>query len=603
MSSGVFKTDDGDAKPKRTVNVAEFGAIPNSAADSCLAFNKSIEAARESNASTLRIPHGIYHFYWHSCGQWAPLIYVSNTVVTPLPPKPIALWLRGLTGLVIEGEHSLLLMHGLMTPIAVDHSHSITVRNLAVDFPHPSVVEALVTAAAPDGTSLELQVHRSNNLSVAAGKVVFGSHGEGWTLDGDSTLCQEYDPQEDVTWRRGNPLQDGAEVEEVGDDGQSLRLTFKRKQSQFPQRGHHLWFRDGGRPNAGILTQYSSDVTYQSVVMHFMSGFGIVAQYTRNISLFNVSAETTTESRRYCACQADLLHFSGCAGVINVTGGRFVGSQDDGTNVHGTHLQIVEQPSDRQILVQFMQHESYGFNAFFAGDRVQFTRSDTLESFGTGVVKTAKMLSAKGCAAAKAPETELPCQFALELEKPLVGARLKMDVVENLAWTPDFHISGAYFSRIPTRGLLVTTRGRVRISNNTIHTPLRPALHISDDAASWYESGPTGDVIFDGNIVVRKHNVSASHARLDSSPVDVAPSNTKNATVHRNLRVTNNELHLHRGSSLGVVTAKSIAGIVLSGNSIYSPNRSLTPVEMISTTNCTGIVVKDNTVITTATVH
>lgn len=329
-----LKSDDAAAKQTHSVSVADFGAIPNSAADSCLAFNKSIEAARESNASTLLIPRGTYHFYWDSCGQWAPLIYVSNTVVTPLPPKPVALWLRGLTGLVVEGDHSLLLMHGLMTPIAIDRSHNVTVRNLAIDFPHPSVVEALVTAAAPDGTSLELQVHNANNVSVAAGKAVFGSHGEGWTLDGDSTLCQEYDPEEDITWRRGNPLQDGAEVTAVGADAQALRLTFKNKQTQLPQPGHHLWFRDGGRPNTGILTQYSSDVSYQSVVMHFMSGFGIVAQYTHNISLLNVSAETTVESGRYCACQADLLHFSGCAGVINITGGRFVGSQDDGMNVH-----------------------------------------------------------------------------------------------------------------------------------------------------------------------------------------------------------------------------------------------------------------------------
>ena len=63
----------------------------------------------------------------------------------------------------------------------------------------------------------------------------------------------------------------------------------------------------------------------------------------------------------------------------------FVGSQDDGVNVHGTHLQIVAQPSATSIVVQFMQRESYGFLAFFPGDKVQFTRADTLVSFGTCV--------------------------------------------------------------------------------------------------------------------------------------------------------------------------------------------------------------------------
>ena len=592
-----------------TVNVADHGAIADSEADSCLAFNKTIEAARANNATILRIPRGTYHFYWHSCGQWAPAIYVSNTVTTPLPPKPIGLWLRGLTGLVVEGEHSLLLMHGLMTPIAVDHSHNITIRNLAVDFPHPSVVEALVTAASPDGKSFELQVHGANNVSVSeAGKVTFGSLGEGWTLDGVTglspvaqsdhkagTLCQEFDPVSDITWRRGNPLA-GATVAALG-DGQSLRLTFKTKQTEVPQAGHHLWFRDGGRPNAGVLTQYSSAVSYANVAMHFMSGFGIVAQYTRGLSFSNVSAEPAAGSGRHCSCSADLLHFSACAGLINVTGGRFVGAQDDGVNVHGTHLQIVAQTSERNIVVEFRQAGSYGFDAFFAGDKVQFTRSDTLESFGTGVIKRAKMLSAKGCLAD--PESVLPCQIALELEAPLVGARLKMDVVENVAYTADFYIAGAYFSRIPTRGLLVTTRGKVRIHNNTIHTPLRPALHIADDAANWFESGPIADVEFDGNIVIRKHNQSRPLNHGDSPPIDVKPSNTKNATVHRNLRVTNNELHLHQGSKLAVVAAKSLAGLTLACNRIYSPGRPfLSPAEMVSSFNSSGITVKDNTVIT-----
>ena len=106
-----------------TINVRDFGALGDGEEDACFAFNQSIEAARATNATEIYIPHGTYHFYWHSCGQWAPLIYVSNTVIAPLPPKPIALWLRGLHDLVVDGDGSTLLMHGLMTPIAIDHRH------------------------------------------------------------------------------------------------------------------------------------------------------------------------------------------------------------------------------------------------------------------------------------------------------------------------------------------------------------------------------------------------------------------------------------------------------------------------------------------------
>ena len=80
--------------------------------------------------------------------------------------------------------------------------------------------------------------------------------------------------------------------------------------------------------------------------------------------------------------------------------------------------------------------------------------------------------------------------------------------------------------------------------------------------------------------------------------IDVAPSNTKNATVHRNLRVLNNELHLHPGGKLSVVAAKSIAGLTLAGNTIHSPGRALTPAEMVLSINSSQITIDNNTVLT-----
>ena len=40
-------------------------------------------------------------------------------------------------------------------------------------------------------------------------------------------------------------------------------------------------------------------------------------------------------------------------------------------------------------------------------------------------------------------------------------------VVENVTYTPEVIVRNNYFSRIPTRGLLVTTRRKVLIESNT----------------------------------------------------------------------------------------------------------------------------------------
>jgi hypothetical protein len=583
------------------VSVADFGAVPGSA-DSCLAFNRTIEAARARNASLLRIPQGTYHFHWDACVS--AYIYASNTVMTPLPPRNIALWLRGLSNIVVDGEGSVLSMHGLMTPIVVDHSSNITVRNLTIDWPHPTVVEALVASSAP--RAVDLVVHPAFDFTLTPqGGVIFDA-GEGWKLDGVhgllspasksggiGTLCQEYDPVADTTWRRNNLLK-GATVVAVAGSPRTLRLIYTSDQEEVPAQGDGIWLRDAGRSDVGLLTQYSANVTYADVALHFMSSFGILSQFTRGALTFrNVTAHTSESSGLACACAADLLHFSGCGGTIIIEGGRFGGNQDDAVNVHGTHLRIVAQPSPRELVVQFMHPQSYGFRAFFPGDAVQFTREDTLEAFGAGVVAAADMLLAQGCAAD--PSAMLPCQMHLLLEAPLVAdVRLGSDVVENLAYTAaTLSITGAVFSRIPVHGICMSTRGAVVIANNTIHTHLS-ALIVADDAASWYESGPVTDVLFEGNVVPLAPSVSGGP--YDPAVVLVVPTNTVPSTVHHNLRIVGNNVTFSPGSNTSLAGLKSIAGVVVEGNYLVAPQRP-DAAALVTQVNCSDVVVQNNTVV------
>ncbi len=170
-------------------------------------------------------------------------------------------------------------------------------------------------------------------------------------------------------------------------------------------------------------------------------------------------------------------------------GRSLLGSQDDGINVHGTHLRIVAQPSPRELVVQFMHPHSCGFQAFFPGSAVQLTQPDTLTAFGTGVPPT--------CSRQRAvPRTPRRRSLPHILEVPLADVRVGSDVVEKLAYT------AAPVSCIPTRGILTTTRGAVVMANNTLHTPHMSALVSADDSSSWDDSGPVTDVLVDGNLVL-----------------------------------------------------------------------------------------------------
>lgn len=58
-------------------------------------------------------------------------------------------------------------------------------------------------------------------------------------------------------------------------------------------------------------------------------------------------------------------------------------------------------------------------------------------------------------------------EILLTLDRP-VDEQVKQQpvVVENVTWTPEVLIRNNYFSRIPTRGILVTTRRKVVIEKN-----------------------------------------------------------------------------------------------------------------------------------------
>ena len=59
-----------------------------------------------------------------------------------------------------------------------------------------------------------------------------------------------------------------------------------------------------------------------------------------------------------------------------------------------------------------------------------------------------------------------------------------------------------YFARIPTRGILITTRGKSLIQDNIFYRIPMPSILVSDDARGWYESGPVKDLTIRRNTFI-----------------------------------------------------------------------------------------------------
>lgn len=493
------------------------------------------------------------------------LYHISNTaseVENPDQTKHIGLWLKGLRNVTVDGRGARLVTHGEMTSFVIDGCENVRIENITVTAADPSVPEMTVVEVNEDGFTA--QVNHCSDYVIADGR--FSFMGEGWTLSGG--IAQLYDPQKDITWRSWSPLENAPEAEEAGPG-----LVRFRYPGGFPEDlrpGLVFQMRDGIRDEACGLIQYSRNVTLENIHFAFLGNFGIVGQMSEDITMRNLVFAPEEESGRTSAGFADFVQMSGCSGRVLIENSRFCGAHDDPVNIHGTHLAVTGFQSPDAMTVRYMHHQTYGFQAFLAGDVIEFIDPHSLLPAGSGVVAEAVMLN--------------PREIAVRLTGEVPGSVRNMEelVVENVTRTPEVVIRKNHFSRVPTRGVLVSTRRKVVIEDNVFFRMKMSAVLIADDARSWFESGMVRDVTVRGNEFVE----------CGGPVILVAPENDRDeGCVHKNISVRDNVFRL---SDRQAVSARSVDGLEVSGNVFISPEPVAGPEWLVRVSGCRNVVVEDN---------
>lgn len=327
--------------------------------------------------------------------------------------------------------------------------------------------------------------------------------------------------------------------------------------------------RDVTRDCAGILMQYSRNIRLKNIRINFMHGMGVVSQYCRQIKIDNIIVKPADNSGRTCAAWADILHFSGCSGKIEVSNAYLSAANDDAINVHGTHLKIIKVNARNKVQVRFMHPQTFGFDAFAAGDSIAFINAGTLLSVGINKVVSAQKLNDKG--------------FLLTLKNNIPDAVKPGDAVENTTATPEVWIHHSTISRIPTRGILVTTRRKVVIESNALDRTHMSGIFINDDASGWYESGMVKDVTIRNNRFVR----------CGGPVINIHPENkvTGRTAVHNNITVSHNHFMLQHNELLA---AKSTSNIRITDNTIETIDTAKKIDDLIKLEDCSFIDITDN---------
>lgn len=522
------------------INVSDYGIQPDSYEDAVPAVRKAIAACKTGEAVTLVFPRGRYDFWWQQAEERN--YFISNTSTEeecPSKLKKTGLLFEHKDNVTIEGNGSRFIFHGKMITFAFDHCNNITLKNVIMDFERPSMSE--ISMLSVSDTEVIADIHKDSKYEIVNNQLQF--YGESWAMKHYHAILAK--PKEGIMlYSSWEPFRKSSATmvatNRIAFKGDFSKETFKP--------GDVLTVRDPIRDHVGAFINRSKNISLKNVTMHYMHGLGIVSQFSEDLHYDSVLV--VPANGRQIAAFADAMHFSGCKGNILIENCHFKGLHDDPVNVHGTHLQVAEIQAPDKITVKFMHGQTYGFEAFFAGDSVGFVQSASLYTFAMGKIKSAELIAER--------------EMQLEFEQPVPETLKKGDALENITWTPTLTVRNCKFEGTNTRGILVSTRKKVLIENNLFYRTGMHAILIANDASGWYESGPVWDVTIRNN----RFEECGYNSGDVNSVINIAPENhllLKDYYVHHNIRIEKNHFKVFNQP---ILSARSTENLFFENNQI-----------------------------------
>ncbi len=557
-----------------TVKISDFGAVPNSYVNIVPAVKAALEVCKQKKNPVLVFPKGRYDFWPQYAVEKA--YYESNT--TDNNPKCNGVFIEGFHRLTIDARGSSFIFHGRMQPFTLDHSSSITIRRVNINWDIPLTAQAEVIDTAKG--YIDIRIDKSQFPYIIEDKKL-AFIGEGWK--GKLKMVMEFDKvSHSITPQTGDDaaLGNGWKNYTALDPGNGIvRLSydFLRK----PRKGNILVLRHNDRDHAGIFLFHSKNVLLENITIYHCAGLGVLSQFSENLSFIHVDLIPDNNKGRFFSGHDDGLHFSGCKGKILVDSCRFAGLMDDPINVHGIYVNIIKKIASNKLLCRFMEPMSIGLEWARAGEHISFVDNHSLQTIGDGIVSSFFPINA----------SDFEITFVNSLPQNL---QLNFGL-ENLTWTPEVTVQNSYFGSCRARGILVATPQKIIIEGNTFESS-GSAILIAGDINSWYESGGVKDVL------IRKNNFLApcltSNYQFSEAIISIFPEipvlTNNTPAFHRNIRIVENEFHPY---DYPVLFAQSVDGLIFGNNCLqrsydYKPfHRHKATFSLIA---CKNVIIKNN---------
>ena len=206
-------------------------------------------------------------------------------------------------------------------------------------------------------------------------------------------------------------------------------LRIYEKQKYYPPIGSLLSSkgdREKDRYAPAFDFKECQNITLNNVTVHHALGMAYLFERSENIKITDCKVVLPPNSNRVISSTADATHFANCKRDILIEGCTFENMLDDGTNVHGTYVEINKIIDSKTIRVALKHFEQTGFKFAAPGDEVWFIKHPSPARAETNTVSNVKVLN----------ETYMDLTF----ENAIPSDLKKGDVVENKTWNPTFTV-------------------------------------------------------------------------------------------------------------------------------------------------------------------
>ncbi|AUC20691.1 alpha-galactosidase [Polaribacter sejongensis] len=553
-------------------NANEIINIKHAEGDMTLVVREAIEKAKTKDIK-LVFEKGNYFFKTdYAVGKF---LYVTNH---GNGFKKIIFNFEKFNSVEIEGNDSEFIFRGQTLPFVFDGLHKVDVKNITIDWDIPFSFQGDVTAVNEKEQWYELKPYTKGfSWKLSKGRIEFpGINHFNFTSLGSSLPHNKETKAVDYgAWDAS------LESNFVEKRPNGILRFYDKNLKKYPRVGSVLQSKGdklNNRYAPAFLTRNSKNIEFNNVTIHHALGMGFLFERSEDIKILNSGIYIREGSDRVMSIVADATHFANCKGDILIEGCRLEGMYDDGTNVHGTYVEVKEILNDKTVRITLMHDQQMGFEFAGINDEVWFIKQPNPQRAEINTVTAVKVIN----------DYYTDVTFKNEIPAGLKTG----DLLENKTWNPTFTMRKNIIRDHRARNIIIKTPKKIIIEDNDLSS-MMSSIMLRGETFYWFESGNVEEVIIRNNRFVDCATGGSEHAILKVSP-RLGKSFDDTITYDRNITFENNFIETFDNR---IIWADRVDGLIIKGNRIKQTNTfkvQFPDAYMFDLTHCKNVEISKN---------